>query len=124
MGTNDNDFDDSLLNREINILNDEKYPGIKEIKEFFNKNNKDFTIIKDLQSSIKKININDTIGYRTLEEIFYYISKYTNTDVNNLDLNDKFFIQALDYQIAQKILPKLKVYSLNKEDKKEAFEAI
>jgi len=105
-------LDINLSNREINIL--EKNPSTS-IQEITNSNNLSKTklLLEGLQPLLKQIN-NKTISIWTIEDIFTYIQNYLWQELKDINENNKNFIDALDFQISQKILSRINCDDLEK----------
>ncbi|MBS8122203.1 AAA family ATPase [Candidatus Vampirococcus lugosii] len=83
------------------------------------------TIITAINEQIKNISINESVGYRAIEEIMTYIKNYCNYNgEDNIENLTKKLTESLDNQISQKVLTKLKTFSLIGEEQKKAFKEI
>ena len=124
---NINDFFEILKNErnEIEWIDEVEVLNLENIDFVLtNSNNKQITIFKflvDLNKQIKEIDYNLQIWYRTIKEIAIYtllylygLSEYSEEDVKN----------AIDWQIKQKILPKLKSILSMAEDNSNTERAI
>lgn len=116
---------------EIDLVN-YKYKNYNEIQshDIFNQlvrnhktnsSDKISEILNKVNKLIIKINPNESIAYRVVWDIWNYLKEFTNYEESkNFDELQK----AFDYQVAQKVLTKLKTFNLNNDSQKNAFKEI
>jgi len=83
-----------------------KFPNFNEIKlasrqDYFELKESGKKILKEIHSVLEKYNLH--FGYRTINEI----SLYLNNSMRYINNSETILTKALDYQIVQKILPKI-----------------
>ena len=123
LGLKNNYFDD-FYNIKLKLKSTDENENEKDLNKYF-ENLDDFKnikkILKELNKQIRQISLNESIWYRTIEEMLTYIKNYCAYDGKSKNIDLDYLYQALDNQIAQKVLPKLKIFNLISDEQKQAF---
>lgn len=107
--------------QDYNIIHVDKIFDEKVHNHKTNTNEQISEILNKVNKLIIKINQNESIAYRVIWDIWNYLKEFTNFYDN---WKNNKVQEAFDYQVAQKVLTKLKTFNLNNDTQKDAFREI